>query len=150
MLNALLSQFLMTILSIILSLSAGKSLGILVAGDSANGVESLVVSSSGQNVFTGTLGGQVSLWDVSSQVAKWQLAVSSGPVTRLVLDRGEEVLYCATEEGVIRAVDSRTGTAVGEWRGHSKPVLDMIVFGEKAVTASDDGTARVWDLKIEG
>ena len=111
-----------------------------------------MVSRSGQNVFTGTLGGQVSLWDVSSQVAKWQLAVSSGPVTRLVLGPGEELLHCATEEGeegVLRAVDARTGAAVGEWRGHNKPVLDLIVSGEKAVTASDDGTARVWDLKIE-
>ena len=108
-----------------------------------------MVSRSGQNVFTGTLGGQVSLWDVSSQVAKWQLAVSSGPVTRLVLGPGEELLYCATEEGVLRAVDTRTGAAMGEWRGHNKPVLDLIVSGEKAVTASDDGTARVWDLKIE-
>ena len=94
----------------------GKNLGILVAGDSDNGVESLVASSSGQHVYTGTLGGQVSLWDVSSQVAKWQLAVSSGPVTKLVLGEGEDVLYCATEDGGLRAVDTRTGAAVGEWR----------------------------------
>ena len=119
-----------------------------MAGDSSNGVESLVVSSSGQNVFTGTLGGQVSLWDVSSQVAKWQLAVSSGPVTRLVLDRGEEVLYCATEEGVMRAVDTRTGEAVAEWRGHSGPILDLVVSGQTGLTASDDGTARVWDVRV--
>ena len=108
-----------------------------------------MADSSGQNVFTGTLGGQVSLWDVSSQISKWQLAVSSGPVTRLALGGGEEeVLYCATEEGVMRAVDTRTGEAVGEWRGHSGPLLDMIVSGYTALTASDDGTARVWDVRV--
>ena len=53
---------------------------------------------------------------MSSQVAKWQLAVSSGPVTKLVLGEGEDVLYCATEDGGLRAVDTRTGAAVGEWR----------------------------------
>ena len=107
-----------------------------------------MADSSGQNVFTGTLGGQVSLWDVSTQISKWQLAVSSGPVTRLALGEAEDVLYCATEEGVIRAVDTRTGEAVGEWRGHSGPILDMIVSGQTGLTASDDGTARVWDIRV--
>ena len=111
-------------------------------------MEAVVADSSGQNVFTGTLGGQVSLWDVSTQISKWQLAVSSGPVTRLALGEAEDVLYCATEEGVIRAVDTRTGEAVGEWRGHSGPILDMIVSGHTGLTASDDGTARVWDIRV--
>ena len=111
-------------------------------------MEAVVADSSGQNVFTGTLGGQVSLWDVSTQISKWQLAVSSGPVTRLALGGAEDVLYCATEEGVMRAVDTRTGEAVGEWRGHSGPILDMIVSGQTGLTASDDGTARVWDIRV--
>ena len=77
-----------------------------------------------------------------------QLAVSSGPVTRLVVGGGEEVLYCATEEGVMRAVDTRTGEAVGEWRGHTGPLLDLVVSGQTGLTASDDGTARVWDVRV--
>ena len=126
----------------------GKNVGILLPGDSDNGVEAVVAASSGQSVFTGTLGGQVSLWDVSSQVSKWQLAVSSGPITRLVVGGEEEVLYCATEEGVMRAVDTRTGEAVAEWRGHSGPILDLVVSGQTGLTASDDGTARVWDVRV--
>ena len=130
---------------------SGKNVGVLLAGDSDNGVESMAVTRSGQAVFTGTLGGQVSLWDLSSQVARWQLAVSSGPVTKVVLggEEEEEVLYCATEEGVLRAVDSRTGGAVAEWRGHTGPILDLLVEGQTAVTSSDDGTARLWDVRIQ-
>ena len=68
-------------------------------------MESLVASSSGQHVYTGTLGGQVSLWDVSSQVAKWQLAVSSGPLIKLVLGEGEDV--CVNLKVALHNIKSR-------------------------------------------
>ena len=83
----------------------GKNLGILVAGDSDNGVESLVASSSGQNFYAGTLGGQDSLWDVSSQVAKWQLAVSSGPLIKLVLGEGDDV--CINLKVALHSIKSK-------------------------------------------
>ena len=84
---------------------SGKNLGILVAGDSDNGVEPLVASSSGQNFYAGTLRGQDSLWDVSSQVAKWQLAVSSGPLIMLVLGEGDDV--CINLKAALHNIKSK-------------------------------------------
>ena len=46
----------------------------------------------------------------------------------------------------VRCVDSRTGAAVREFSGHKGAVLEMMVKDGVMVTASDDSTARVWDI----
>ena len=51
-------------------------------------------------------------------------------------------------EGLVRGVDTRSGAAVCEWSGHKSAVLDLAVTDTMAVTTSDDGTARVWDLRV--
>ena len=124
----------------------GKNVGMLLCGSAEEeGVECVQVSDTGHDVYTGNLGGVAAMWDISTQVTKWGVAVG-GAVTQLAL--GEGVVYCGTEEGVVRGVDSRTGGAVLELTGHKGAVLDLVIVGDNMVTASDDGTARVWDLRV--
>ena len=85
------------------------------------------------------------MWDVSTQVSRWSTQVL-GAVTNLRVAGG--VVYTGTEEGVVRGCDMRTGEAVCELSGHKGAVLDMVMRGETGVTVSDDGTARVWDLRV--
>ena len=75
----------------------GKNVGVLVCGEAEQqGVECVAVQDN--NVFTGNLAGVVALWDLSTQVAKWSCVVG-GAVTQLLV--GGDIVYCATEEGLV-------------------------------------------------
>jgi len=124
--------------------NTGKNVGLLLCGDQEEqGVESVAVSD--HNVYTGNLAGVAALWDVSTQVSKWSVQMG-GPVTQLRVSG--EVVYCGTEKGLVRGIDTRTGTPVLELSGHRGAVLDMVMCDNLGVTASDDGTARVWDIRV--
>jgi len=136
------------------NLNSGKSVGLLMCGEaqvenSPNSVECLVVGQGrGDNTaVTGTLGGVVSVWDLSTQVSRCRTKVGEG-IT--VLQTTENLVYCGTLEGSVRAVDIRTGAAANEWTGHQGSVLDMVLAEDEGtlVTASDDGTARVFDIRL--
>ena len=123
--------------------NSGKNVGILACNPGNEGVEAVQVKEG--NVYTGNLGGVVQMWDMSTQVSRWSVAVGGG-VTQLRV--AGSVVYCGTDEGVVRGVDTRTGELVSDLGGHKRAVLDMVMQGEAGVTTSDDGTARVWDLRV--
>jgi len=132
--------------------NSGKSVGLLLCGDSQmeNSPSSVECLEVGQGrgdytAVTGTLSGLVSVWDLSSQVSRFTSKVGDG-VTNLKVS--DSVLYCGTLEGAIRAIDVRTGDAVNEWTGHEGNIMDMDLSESILVTASDDGTSRVFDLRV--
>ena len=55
-------------------------------------------------------------------------------------------LHSAANDGVLRLWDGRTGACVREWTGHSDAILDLclVAGGRTVVTASEDGTARIF------
>merc|ERR1719348_330140 len=61
----------------------GKNVGMLLCGSAEEeGVECVQVSDTGHDVYTGNLGGVAAMWDISTQVTKWGVAVG-GAVTQL-------------------------------------------------------------------
>ena len=127
--------------------------GTLICGDkqeenSGHSVESVVVPAdkTANIAVTGTLGGTVAAWDLSTQIVRTSMKVGEG-VTCLAMGR-DQVVYCGTLDGAIRSVDMRTGNAVAEYGGHKGSVLDLRLDVEKGLllTAGDDGTARVYDI----
>jgi len=131
--------------------NSGKSVGMLMCGEaqvenSPSSVECLVVGKD-YTAVTGTLSGVVAVWDLASQVERCKMKVGEG-VT--VIKATENLVYCGTLEGAVRAIDIRTGAAVNEWTGNKGSVLDL-ELGEvegTLVTASDDGTARIFDVRL--
>ena len=85
-----------------------------------------------------------------TQVSRFSTRVSEQGVTGLVAEQEGSLLICGTVEGAVRAVDGRAGGAVAEWTGHTAAVLDMQLQDNTLVTASDDHTARVWDIRLAG
>merc|ERR1719319_1455796 len=101
----------------------GKNVGVLVCGERENqGVECVRVEES--SVVTGNLAGVVACWDLSTQVTRWS-CVMGGALTSLEV--AGHLVYCATEQGLVRTVDSRTGAPVTEYSGHRGAVLAMNV-----------------------
>ena len=124
--------------------SSGKSVGVLASGEGENrGVECVEVEAG--NVFTGDLGGVLALWDLGTQVSKWS-CVMGGAVT--VMRVAGNLVYCGTDQGLVRTVDTRTGAPVMEFSGHKGTLLELSLSGQTMVTASDDGTAKVWDIRV--
>jgi len=134
--------------------NTGKQAGMLLCGEkqeenSAHSVECVLMpeDKTANVAVTGSLAGTVAVWDLSSGVARTSLKVGEG-VT--VLRMGDNIVYCGTLEGEVRSIDIRTGAAVAEYGGHRSSVLDMQIDSAKGVllTAGDDGTARVYDIRV--
>ncbi len=61
-------------------------------------------------------------------------------------------LVSGDHDNIVRVRDVGTGEVLTEMRGHSSPIRQVRVSrdGKYALTASDDGEARLWDLDIGG
>ena len=60
----------------------------------------------------------------------------------------EPLLISASVDKTVRVWDARTGQCIKVLRGHTQPILDMVlsVDGSKIISASDDQTCLVFDM----
>jgi WD40 repeat protein len=60
---------------------------------------------------------------------------------------GAEQLASASQDGMIRIWNARTGECLREWRGHESAAhaLSWHPFEERLASVGEDGTARIWD-----
>lgn len=118
-----------------------------VRGEST--VEALLFSSTEQNLLlTGTLEGNVTVWDVSSHVKRVSVNVGDG-VVKMAWRKGSATLvYVATLHGKVVVVDARAGKVVGECSGHKEAVLDFAQTsdGKHVLSCSDDSDCRIFDV----
>jgi len=133
--------------AVLWSSGSGKQLGSLLCGEkqeenSAHSVEA--VATQDGLVVTGTLGGRLGVWDISSQVARHNIQVGEG-VTGVKVS--QSCVYVSTLCGAVRMVDLRSGAPVAELRGSRGSVLDFQMSESNIVTAGDDGVARVFDYR---
>ncbi|XP_042203261.1 angio-associated migratory cell protein-like isoform X2 [Homarus americanus] len=94
---------------------------------------------------TATLAGYVTFWDISSQVSRHVIAQGCGS-SRLVWHPSEPILFSAGLNGAIHSYDAQSGEPLAKYTGHKDSILALSVTkdGSALVTASDDGTARVF------
>lgn len=98
---------------------------------------------------TGTLSGIVTIWDTPTQIARSACKVGEG-VTQLLIHPLEPLVFAGTVDGAVRCLDLRSGEPVREFTGHTESILDLACSpdGSRLITASDDATCRVYDLKM--
>ncbi|XP_011310639.1 angio-associated migratory cell protein [Fopius arisanus] len=98
-------------------------------------------------VATGTLSGEIYIWDVSRQVVRHKITQEGG-VSKLVWKGTSPILFSAGLDGVLRCFDARTAELVKSFCGHSQDILDVFISrdGSKILTTSDDSTARIFDV----
>lgn len=96
---------------------------------------------------TATLAGYITIWDVSSKTVRHTLNQGCGS-SQLTWHPQEPVLFTAGLDGTVRSFDVRSGQPLTKFTGHKQSILSFCISndGSALLTASDDGTARVFKL----
>ncbi|KAJ3047704.1 hypothetical protein HK097_011286 [Rhizophlyctis rosea] len=94
---------------------------------------------------TGSVDGTISIWDVTTMQIRSTLRHDDA-VTKVIWHETAPLLTSASTDKTVRVWDARTGECLKVWRGHQAPIMDLAITrdGNRAVTASDDGTALVF------
>ncbi|XP_015592395.1 angio-associated migratory cell protein isoform X2 [Cephus cinctus] len=101
---------------------------------------------------TGTLAGEIFIWDISKQVVRHEIQQESG-LSKLVWKETTSLLFSAGLDGVLRCFDGRSGRLLQSFLGHTSDILDMYISsdGNSVLTVSDDWTAKIFsisDIKV--
>ncbi|KAK4003322.1 angio-associated migratory cell protein [Daphnia magna] len=102
-------------------------------------------------VVTGTLSGKISFWDIPTQIERQSYDQAAGVVKLVWHPKHSHLLFSAGLDGVVRLIDSRSGTLVREYTGHTANILDIAISfdGYHLVTSSDDQTCRVFEVNVD-
>lgn len=100
-----------------------------------------------QVAVTGTIKGEIFIWDISKQILMRTLQQDRG-ISKLLWKGNTSILFSAGLDGALRCFDARTSRNVRSLLGHKADILDLYISenGEKALTTSDDSTARIFDI----
>lgn len=77
-------------------------------------------------VATGTVNGEIFIWDTVKQVLRNRIQQESG-ISKLVWKANTPFLYSAGLDGGLRCYDARTGQCIKSFWGHHEDILDLSV-----------------------
>ncbi|XP_017878587.1 angio-associated migratory cell protein [Ceratina calcarata] len=100
-----------------------------------------------QVAATGTVNGEIFIWDIAKQILRQKIAQESG-ISKLVWKGNTSILFSAGLDGILRCFDGKNGECLRSFTGHVADILDLSISenGEKALTTSDDSTVRIFDI----
>ncbi|KAF3420233.1 hypothetical protein E2986_09949 [Frieseomelitta varia] len=100
-----------------------------------------------QIAATGTINGEIFIWDISKQVLRQKIEQENG-ISKLLWKGNTSILFSAGLDGILRCFDGKSGQCLRSFIGHTADILDLYISenGEKALTTSDDSTARIFDI----
>ncbi|KAL1491630.1 hypothetical protein ABEB36_012199 [Hypothenemus hampei] len=130
----------------VLKMSDGKAIGnVLIEGESE--IEAAIFNNDLNVIITGSLSGQLGVWQLGKFVLRHQARIEAS-VTVLKLGTFNRVFVGATDGGVY-VCDAKAGTLLDVLTGHKRCILSVTVFsdGNRVLTTSDDGTAKIFGLK---
>ncbi|XP_014220133.1 angio-associated migratory cell protein [Trichogramma pretiosum] len=117
---------------------------------SSNWAESVAFmkDSSQQIAAVGTLKGQIFIWDVAREVLRHSIDQGSG-VAKIIWKLNSPLIYAAGLDGILRCYDGRTAECAKTYLGHVDDILDLHLStdGKRALTTSDDNTARIFEIE---
>ncbi len=111
---------------------------------------SLCVAADGLTAFSGGQDKSIRVWNLADGKLLRTL-IGPVPVTALAVVDGGKTLVSGGGDGAIRWLDGSDGRERLLLKGHTAAVVDLAVLSESAgglriVSASEDGTARIWTI----
>ncbi|XP_011172252.1 angio-associated migratory cell protein [Solenopsis invicta] len=90
--------------------------------------------------------GKIYIWDISKQTLRHEMSQEGG-ITKLVWTR-TTLLFTAGLDGNLRCFDAKAGHRLQVFSGHKTALYDLCISSDekKALTVSDDSTARIFDI----
>ena len=107
-----------------------------------------VASPDGKKLAIAGEDGSLQLIDVVGEKSAPPWKGHDQPVMGLAFVRNGEVLVSVAKDGVVRAWQTTTGTALAGWRLSILPQRIVVPADDLLVTAGDDPVLRVWKLAI--
>jgi len=94
---------------------------------------------------TCSLDGKLKIWDLNTQQCRTTCDHQMG-VVKLQWGNTEPLIYTGCLDGVVRCWDSRNGSEVAKWNGHTDAVLSLSLAANDSllVTGSDDKSALMF------
>ncbi|XP_058803034.1 angio-associated migratory cell protein [Phymastichus coffea] len=151
--------------TIVSSANTGKIISILqdLKGNSTNDEKDEEVSEASGNwietiafqkdvsqiAASGTISGDIFIWDIARKILRHKLNQGSG-ISKIVWKEKSTLFFTAGLDGILRCFDSRSGECLRTLLGHTDDILDLCISkdGKKALTVSEDKSARVFDIEL--
>jgi angio-associated migratory cell protein len=111
------------------------------------------------HVHAGGMDGTIKIWDLGTFNCRHVCQHEGGAgVTKLQWHVRLPLVYTAATDGALRLWDARSGALLQTLTGHEDMVVDFALAcgegpggrGDVLVTGSDDNTAKVWCVNLEG
>ncbi|KAL2715846.1 angio-associated migratory cell protein [Vespula squamosa] len=100
-----------------------------------------------QVAATGSLNGEIFIWDISKQILRHKIEQESG-ISKVLWKGITSLLFSGGLDGILRCFDARSGQCLQLLTGHSEDILDLYIAeeGQIVLTTSDDSTARIFNI----
>ncbi|XP_035738031.1 angio-associated migratory cell protein-like [Vespa mandarinia] len=100
-----------------------------------------------QVAATGSLNGEIFIWDISKQILRHKIEQESG-ISKVLWKSTTSFLFSGGLDGILRCFDARSGQCLRLLTGHSEDILDLQIAeeGQIVLTTSDDSTARIFNI----
>lgn len=134
----------------IVSTSTGKVVTTLKCSsnpEEEDSVEAVGFCKTQDYLATGTLSGNLEIWDLPSKSVRNKCKHPNG-IVKLKWSTSSPVFYTICLDGCLRQFDGRNGALLKTFEGHSAAILDFDISKDESfiVTSSDDFTAKVFNL----
>ena len=135
--------------SLVIKISDGKAVGRCLMVNTDKDVETVLFNDEMGTLITGSLTGQLCMWDVSKQTLRHQVEIGSA-VTCLKWGAGGRLLV-GTVSGAIYVCDIKQGELIKTLTGHKQDILSMCVSKDRSMllTTSDDRAAKIFNIRVD-
>ncbi len=118
---------------------------------SLSGITHLGMNPTGSRLVSGNESGQVTVWKMDDQPVVEPLPHALQEIGKVVVSPDQlklAMVVSQAERSAVAVLDAKTGALLQTLLGHDGPIHDLAFSPDNSriVTASADGTARIWQL----